>query len=49
MVGENGGAVYKDVVFAAFAALEREGVLMLHVVFFTERATVVKDGKTAGI
>ena len=49
MVGEDGGAVYKNIVFAALASFERKGVLMLQVVFLAQRAAVVENGDSPGI
>ena len=49
MIGENGCPVYQDIVLAALPSLEREGVLMLHVILFTKRTAVVEDGKPARI
>ena len=44
VVGEDGRPVYQNIVLAALPALERERVLMLHVVFLAERTAVVEDG-----
>ena len=49
MVGENGRPVYQNVVFAALSALERQRMLVLHVIFFAQRTAVVEDGHTARV
>ena len=49
MVGKNGSPVHQNIVFASLASLKRKGMLVLHVVFLTKRATVVEDGQPARI
>ena len=49
VVGEDGGPVHQDVVFAAFPSLEGERVLVLHVILFAQRAAVVEDGEPSRV
>ena len=49
MVGEDGSAVDKDIVLTALSALERKGVLVLHVVLLAQRAPMVEDRKPSGV
>ena len=44
MIGENGRPVYQNIVLASLPALERQRVLVLHVVFLAQRTAVVEDG-----
>jgi hypothetical protein len=49
MIGENGSAVYEDVVSSALAAFERQFVLFFKIIFLAQGAAVVEDWKAAGI